>query len=176
MSNYPDLNIRQLYDLIFDYVTLQLSGFDKSDQLKQLKAVADNREDGLYDKALNEAMSSHIPYIPIVSDKQEIPDYIRVLSDSIAETNYGIAQVSGVEMTKRGIINGQYVLYEKNVLPKNNDIVLVKYKNQVMIKNYTKKDNTIVLSTSSKEFDDIILDKGDLYNILGIVRLSLNRI
>ncbi|MFA7327694.1 MAG: S24 family peptidase [Candidatus Kapaibacterium sp.] len=176
MPNYSDLNTRQLYDLIFDYVTLQLSGFDKSDQLKQLKVVADNREDGLYDKALNEAMSRHIPYIPTVNDEHETPEYVKVLGEVLADTNYGIAEVSGDDMKNRGIHSGQHILYEKNRLPQNNDIVLVEYKNQVIIRNYIKRNDKIILSTSNSELADIRLSESVKYKVLGIVRLSINKI
>ncbi|PKL79530.1 MAG: hypothetical protein CVV25_07650 [Ignavibacteriae bacterium HGW-Ignavibacteriae-4] len=176
MPNYSDLNTRQLYDLIFDYVTLQLSGFDKSDQLKLLKTVADNREDGLYDKALNEAMSNHIPYIPAIDDDYEVPEYITILNKSLQNTNYGLAEISGDEMKSQGLIDGQYVLYEKNTLPKNNDIVMIEYKNQVMVKNYMKKNDKIILSTSNGRFSNIEIDSLVKYKILGIVRLSINKI
>lgn len=176
MPNYSDLNTRQLYDLVFDYVLLQLGGFDKSDQLKLLKEEADKREAGLYDKALTEAMSSHVPYIPMRSEEYETPEYITVLSESLSGTNYGIAEVSGNEMSNRGLFGGHHVLYEKNRVPQNNDIVLVEYKNQVLLKNYTKKDDKIILSTSTAQLPDIIVGKDDKYNILGIVRLSLNKI
>lgn len=176
MVNYSDYNTRQLYDLIFDYVTMQLGGFDKSDQLKLLKSEADNREVGLYEKALNEAMSSHIPYVPIDNSEYETPEYINVLSESLDGTKFAIALVSGNEMSKHGIYNGQYVLYEKDRVPQNNDKVIVKYRNQVIIKNYTRKNDKIFLSTSSVQFADIILDDTVKYKILGIVRLSLNKI
>lgn len=176
MPNYSDLNTRQLYDLIFDYVLLQLGGFDKSDQLKLLKEEADKREAGLYDKALTEAMSSHAPILPMKSEEYETPEYLSVLSESLSGTNYAIAEVSGNEMSNRGLFGGQHVLYEKKRLPQNNDVILVEYKNQIMIKNYTKKDDKIILSTSRAQLPDIIVGKDDKYNILGIVRLSLNKI
>jgi SOS-response transcriptional repressor LexA len=176
MANYSDFNTRQLYDLIFDYVTLQLSGFDKSDELKLLKAEADNREVGLYDKALNEAMSSHVPYIPTIKDEFEVPEYVTILNESLQNTNYGLAEISGDEMQSRGIIDGQYILYEKHTLPKNNDIVLIEYKNQVMIKNYIKKKDKVILSTSKGLFADIEVDSSVKYKIIGIVRLSINKI
>ncbi len=176
MANYSDYNTRQLYDLIFDYVTLQLGGLDKSDQLKLLKAEADNREVGLYEKALNEAMSSHVPYVPVDRTEYEEPEYISVLSESLIGTRFAVALVSGNEMSKHGLYNNQYVLYEKDRLPQNNDIVLVKYENQVMINNYKLKNDKIVLSTSSVLLPDIVLDESVKYKILGIVRLSLNKV
>ncbi|MER3329738.1 MAG: hypothetical protein RIF34_09195, partial [Candidatus Kapaibacterium sp.] len=102
MANYSDYNTRQLYDLIFDYVTLQLGGTDKSEQLKLLKAEADNREDGLYEKALNEAMSSHIPYIPLNRTEYVEPEYITAISESLIGTKFAVALVSGNEMSKHG--------------------------------------------------------------------------
>ena len=176
MPNYSDLNTRQLYDLIFDYVALQLKGINKTDQLELLKTVADNREVGLYDRALNEAMSSHVPYIPIINTEYETPKCIRVLSDSLDGTNYGIAEVSGDEMKNRGIHSGEHIHYEKNRLPQNNDIILVEYKNQILIKNYTKKNDNIILSTSNTHCADIVLDESVKYKILGIVKLSINKI
>jgi len=174
MFNYSDYNTRQLYDLIFDYVTLQLEGIDKSEQLKLLKEEADNREDGLYEKAFNDAMSRHAPYIPVQKSELEEPEYITILSKSLVGTKFALALVSGDEMKLDGLFDGQYILYEKDRLPQNNDKVLVEYKNQVIIKNYTRKNDKIVLSTSGVELQDIELDNSINYKILGIVRLSLN--
>lgn len=174
MVNYSDYNTRQLYDLIFDYVTLQLGGTDKSEQLKLLKEEADKREDGLYERAFNDAMSNHIPYLPLDRSELEEPEYITILSESLTGTKFAIALVSGDEMNKQGIYDGQYILYEKDKLPQNNDKVIVNYKNQVIIKNYNRKNDKIVLSTSGVGIPNIELDNSVNYKILGIVRLCLN--
>ena len=176
MTNYSDLNTLLLFDLLVDYITLQLNGIDKSVQLKELKEEADKREVGLYDNAFNKALKNHKPLLEIENENYETPEYIEIISKSLDGSEYAVALVSGSELSSYGIIDGQHILFEKNTIPKNNDIILVKKKNNIIIERYNNKNHKKELNTSGRSRRTITNRNEDNYNILGVVRLILKKI
>ncbi len=66
-----------------------------------------------------------------------------------------ILKVSGDSMKDAGIMNGDMVIVQRNVLPKEGDIVIAEVDNEWTIKYFRKKGNIICLEPANEKYKPI---------------------
>jgi len=176
MTDYSDLNARQLYELLLENITSQLNGIDRSDKVNTLKKEADKRSDQLYKNAFEEAKNRYSPQIEVVAEYDQIPKHIEVLNEKLKGTDYQLAQVIGDSMVNRDIYEGNFIMFDTRVVPKNGDVVIAKYKDQIFVKNYYKSGESVSLKSENPKYDDIEIDFENEFSILGVVNMIINNI
>ena len=67
------------------------------------------------------------------------------------------------------IEEGSYVFIEFNSPLDNKDIALFEYNEKILIRRYIIRKDAFLLRADNKEFEDIIINKNDNYNIIGKV-------
>lgn len=67
------------------------------------------------------------------------------------------------------IEEGSYVFIEFNSPLDNKDIALFDYNGKILIRRYVIRKDAFLLRADNKEFEDIIINKNDNYNIIGKV-------
>ena len=81
MTDYSDLNARQLYELLLENISKQLNGIDRSDKVKSIKQEADKRDSNLYQAAFDDAISSYSPQIELGKEVDIIPKHLEFLKN-----------------------------------------------------------------------------------------------
>lgn len=177
MSNYKDMNVRQLYDKLVESFDLHLSGIDKSEEIAELKAETDARNSDVYDLAYNLSIEKYKNRsFPTIPEPEDLPDKIKQLNKHLASSNMTIAKVEGDSMINENIQTGNYVVYEKNLTPSIGEIGIFEYKNQILIKKYKKSDDKIYLESANRDYESIWIKESDKFVILGVVRFILKEI
>lgn len=64
---------------------------------------------------------------------------------------------------------GVYAFVEFNTPLENKDIGVIEYKGKILIRRYVIRKNSLALRADNKDYDDIILNDEDEYNIIGKV-------
>ena len=64
---------------------------------------------------------------------------------------------------------GVYAFVEFNTPLENKDIGIIEYNGKVFIRRYVIRKDSLVLRADNKDFDDIVLEEKDEYNIIGKV-------
>lgn len=62
---------------------------------------------------------------------------------------------------------GVYAFVEFNTPLENKDIGVIEYNGKILIRRYVIRKESLVLRADNKEFDDIVLNEKDEYNIIG---------
>lgn len=176
MIDYSDMNIRRLYETIFEKISRQLYGIDSTEELKLLKIEADKRDGKLYDNAYEAAMNSYVPFKIVHTKYEETTYYMDTIRKQLEGTKLKIAEVIGASMVNRNIVEGSYVLYDESTIAIDGNVIIAEYKNQKFIKNYYYIDNRIVLKSSNPNYPDIIVESEDDFKYLGVVQMVLNKI
>ena len=81
-----------------------------------------------------------------------------------------VIRVQGKSMSNVGIYDGDLLIVDKSLKPKNLSIVIANVNNELVVKNFIKEKNIKFLSSSSRNFNDkvIINSDSDIF-IWGIV-------
>ncbi len=81
-----------------------------------------------------------------------------------------IIRVQGKSMSNVGIYDGNLLIVDKSLRPKNLSIVIANVNDELVVKNFIKEKNLQFLSSDSKNFDDkiIINPSSDIF-IWGVV-------
>ena len=81
-----------------------------------------------------------------------------------------VIRVQGKSMSNVGIYDGDILIVDKNLKPKNLSIVIANVNDELVVKNFIKKKNLQFLSSDLKNFDNkiIINPNSDIF-IWGIV-------
>ena len=88
-----------------------------------------------------------------------------------------LMQVDSSELVGSHIIQGDIVVVDRALTPKNGDLVVVYLNGEKIIRFYTKEKSTITLSSSlSDGKHDYIVQIKDLLEIFGVVTNVLRRI
>ncbi|MEK7132347.1 MAG: transcriptional repressor LexA [Patescibacteria group bacterium] len=109
--------------------------------------------------------------IEAVEEKETMAVPANFVMDPI---NSYVLKVKGESMIEDGILNGDYVVIERNPSPKNGDIVVALLDNAyATLKRFYREKGQIRLQPANKSMKPIII-KGDL-NIQGVVRAVLRQ-
>ena len=78
-------------------------------------------------------------------------------------------RAKGDSMVGRGINDSDYLLIDPSATPAERDIVAVRVGGETSIKTYTRKNGTVVLKPANISEQDVVLDAGADFKVLGIV-------
>jgi len=81
-----------------------------------------------------------------------------------------VIRVQGKSMSSVGIYNGDLLIVDKSLKPKNLSIVIANINDELVVKNFIKEKDIQFLSSGSKNFDDkiVINPNSDIF-IWGVV-------
>ncbi|MCS7199684.1 MAG: S24 family peptidase [Caldimicrobium sp.] len=80
-----------------------------------------------------------------------------------------LIKVAGESMLEAGILPGDYVLVDRSLSPKNNDIVVARIEQEWTLKYFFKEGNQIILKPAHPKYKVIILSPEQDMEIFGVV-------
>ena len=81
-----------------------------------------------------------------------------------------VIRVQGKSMSNVGIYNGDLLIVDKSLKPKNLSIVIANVNDELVVKSFIKQKDINFLSSGSKNFNDkIIIDPNSEISIWGVV-------
>ena len=81
-----------------------------------------------------------------------------------------VIRVQGKSMSSAGIYDGDLLIVDKSLKPKNFSIVIANVNDELVVKTFVKEKNIQFLSSGSKNFNDkIIIDPNSEISIWGVV-------
>ncbi len=87
--------------------------------------------------------------------------------------NYFMMRVSGDSMIGAGIKNGGFVFVDRNKQAKNNDIVVAKINNELVLKTFQKTEEGIFLKPENDKYPTLKVKSDDKFEIWGVVANSI---
>lgn len=104
-----------------------------------------------------------------ILDKRNIKEYIQLPSNLLTgDTNF-ILKVKGNSMINASILDGDFIIANKQYSAENNQIVVaIVHKEYVTVKKFEKDGNTITLKCENNNMDPIVLNSKDV-EIVGIL-------
>lgn len=80
-----------------------------------------------------------------------------------------LIQVVGESMLGAGILPGDYVLVDKSLNPKNNDIVIVRIEDEWTMKYFFREKGRILLKPAHPQYPPLILSQEKDVEVFGVV-------
>ncbi len=87
--------------------------------------------------------------------------------------NYFMMRVSGDSMVGAGIKNGSFVFVDRTKQAKNNDIVVAKINNELVLKTLQKSVEGIFLKPENEKYPVLKIKSDDKFEIWGVVANSI---
>ena len=104
---------------------------------------------------------------PVISDEHVI-DYFEVGSDMLKKPQGSFAfTVSGLSMIDAGILEGDFVIANRDIEAKDGDIVVALVDGSNTVKRYRKNGNHVWLEAANPDYNDI--QPGEYLEIQGVV-------
>lgn len=101
-------------------------------------------------------------------DRYDLIQVLKIKPDSTF-----LMRVTGFSMINAGINSGDIVIADKNLIPKNGDIVIAEINKHLTIKRLRIEDNRYVLKAENENYKSIKINDDDTFNIWGVVRQSI---
>ncbi|MFT7183953.1 MAG: repressor LexA [Oceanicoccus sp.] len=100
--------------------------------------------------------------------EEHVIDYFEVGSDMLRKPQGSFAlRVTGLSMINAGILEGDFVIANRDSEPKNNDIVIALVDGENTVKRYRIKDGKVWLQAENPDYEDIYAE--DFLEIQGVV-------
>ncbi|MEZ0343686.1 MAG: S24 family peptidase [Caldimicrobium sp.] len=80
-----------------------------------------------------------------------------------------LIKVYGESMLGAGILPGDYVLVDRSLYPRNNDIVVVRIEDEWTMKYFFKEKEKIILKSANPSYPDFILTPERDIEIFGVI-------
>ena len=81
-----------------------------------------------------------------------------------------VIRVQGKSMTSVGIYDGDILIVDKSLKPKNFSTVVANVHDELVIKSFVKENNSEFLSSGSKNFEDrVVINEDSNVSIWGVV-------
>ncbi|MGB9761758.1 MAG: LexA family protein [Caldimicrobium sp.] len=80
-----------------------------------------------------------------------------------------LIKVFGESMVGAGILPGDYVLVDRSLFPKNNDIVVVRIEDEWTMKYFFKEKGKIILKSANPSYPDLIFTPDRDIEIFGVI-------
>lgn len=96
---------------------------------------------------------------PVFSEEHVI-SYFEVGNDFLKKPQGSFAlKVSGLSMINAGILEGDFVIANREISPKDNDVVVALVDGRNTVKRYRKKDHQVWLEAANPDYSDIHPDE-----------------
>ena len=84
-------------------------------------------------------------------------------------------RVSGDSMDKAGLDDGDLLIVDRSLTPKNNDIVIMRIDSEFTVKRFNKQGDKIFLSPESSNpvFKPLFPSEGQVWEVIGVVTYSI---
>lgn len=112
------------------------------------------------------SVSAGLP-IPAGSDIDQVVDLNEFLVEHPAATYF--ARVYGNSMKDVGIADGDILIVDKAVMPRDGRIVVVKYENDIMVRYFREKDGVPYIESQDGKFLPIGISKEIKMEVKGVV-------
>lgn len=78
-------------------------------------------------------------------------------------------------MNKAGLDDGDLLIVDRSLTPKNNDIVIMRIDSEFTVKRFNKRGNKIFLSPDSSNpvFKPLFPSEGQVWEVVGVVTYSI---
>lgn len=104
---------------------------------------------------------------PVISD-EHVLDYFEVGSDMLRRPQGSFAlRVSGLSMIDAGILEGDFVIANRDLEARDGDIVVALVDGENTVKRYRKKGHQVWLEAENPDYDDI--EPGEYLEVQGVV-------
>lgn len=115
---------------------------------------------------------------PILASEQ-IAEYVDLPRSLFSPKADFLLQVQGLSMKDIGILEDDLIAVHKTDQARNGDIVVARVGDDVTVKRYEKKGNTVTLHSENEDFEPIVVDlKSDLFAIeglyVGVIRRTIH--
>ncbi len=100
---------------------------------------------------------------------QNITDYYPLPTNNFEPENTFMLKVSGLSMINAGIFDGDYVIVNRQNQAENNTIIVAMWNDCATVKRYFNKGTYIILHPENDDFNDIIIENEESFEILGKV-------
>ncbi len=120
--------------------------------------------------SLFESVRAGLPFTPETHPTSQM-DLEKYLIEHPASTY--LVRVKGDSMKDAGIIEGDIVVLDRSLTPRNGDIVIASLDGDVTLKYFERKNGTVKLIPANSEYTAIIAD--DSCEILGVVVSSVRK-
>lgn len=104
----------------------------------------------------------------------DVIDLNRELIDNPAATF--CARVIGYSMMDAGIYNGDILIIDKSLTPRNGDIAVCFIDGDFTVKRITVKDNGIYLTPANKKFPELHVSDESNFTVWGVVSHIIHRV
>ena len=81
-------------------------------------------------------------------------------------------RISGDAMAGIGIMNNDVLVVDRSLIVKSQDLVVVEYNNEFLIRRMVKKEKHYCLNAENSIYKPIIIEDGDELKIFGVVTAS----
>lgn len=87
-------------------------------------------------------------------------------------------RVSGDSMNKAGLDEGDLLIVDRSLTPKNNDIVIMRVDSEFTVKRFNKKGEKIFLTPDSTNpvFKPLYPSEGQEWEVIGVVTYSIKKL
>ncbi len=81
-----------------------------------------------------------------------------------------LIRVNGNSMVNAGINSGDLLVVDKSISANNNDVVVASINNEMLVKRYSRVNNSIELKSENESFQNFKINENDDFNIWGVVK------
>lgn len=115
---------------------------------------------------------------PILAAEQ-IAEYVDLPRSLFSPKADFLLQVQGLSMKDIGILEDDLIAVHKTDQARNGDIIVARVGDDVTVKRYEKKGNTVTLHSENEEYDPIVVNlKTDMFAIeglyVGVIRRTIH--
>ncbi len=114
-------------------------------------------------------------YITFTGDASSLESRTANLNNMIVDkkASYFMMRVSGDSMIGAGIKNGSFVFVDRKKQAQNNDIVVAKINNELVLKTLQKTEEGIFLKPENTKYPTLQIKSDDKFEIWGVVANSI---
>ncbi|OGU59851.1 MAG: hypothetical protein A2X64_04060 [Ignavibacteria bacterium GWF2_33_9] len=88
--------------------------------------------------------------------------------------DYFLVRVNGESMIDAGISDGDSLIVNSKISPKENDIVIAQLNGEMLVKRYREKEGKLYLISANKNFLPIEVFPFEQFSIIGVVKFVIH--
>ena len=88
--------------------------------------------------------------------------------------DFFLVRVNGESMNDAGISDGDSLIVNSKISPKENDIVIAQLNGEMLVKRYKEKDGKLYLISANKNFLPIEVFPFEQFSIIGVVKFVIH--
>ena len=131
-------------------------------------------------KQLKQKTPFEAPMMPANTTQNHGIDKVLNVSYNIFELiknkpqDYFLVRANGESMIDSGISDGDSLIVNSKISPKDNDIVIAQLNGEMLVKRYQQKDGKVYLISSNQNFLPIEVFPFEQFSIIGVVKYVIH--